>query len=65
MCHARAVILAAALGGSLASACHRSLESTDAQTASKDADGSSDMTGGSTADHPLARYPLFHACTTT
>jgi hypothetical protein len=61
----RAVILVAALGGSLASACHRSLESTDAQTASKDADVSSDVPGESTADHPLACYPLFHACTTT
>jgi hypothetical protein len=48
----RAVILAAALGGSLSSACHRSLASKDARTASNDADVSSDVRGESTTEGP-------------
>ena len=41
----RAVMLIAVLGGGLASACHRSLDSSDAQTASKDADANLDAVG--------------------
>ena len=59
----RAFLLVAVLGG--AGACHRSLDSPDAQTANKDADANSDAPGESTGDHPLACYPLFHACATT
>jgi len=61
----REIILFAVFGGALASGCHRSLENSDAQTANKDADVSSDVPGESNADRPLACYPLFHACTTT
>jgi hypothetical protein len=48
----------------MASACHRSLETSDARTASKDADGDLDAAVESAVDHPPACYPLFHACTT-
>ena len=61
----RAVMLIAVLAGGLASACHRSLDSSDAQTASKDADANLDAASEPSGDHPSACYPLFHACTTT
>src|SRR6476659_2556743 len=57
-------LLVALIGSALASACHRSIETSDAQTASKDADAALDAPAESAVDHPLACYPLFHACTT-
>jgi hypothetical protein len=56
--------LVAVLEGALASGCQRGIESSDAQTASKDADAVLDAPGESSGDHPPACYPLFHACTT-
>ena len=61
----RAVMLIAILGGGLASASHRSLDSSDAQTASKHEDANVEAVGEPSGDHPSACYPLFHACTTT
>ena len=58
-------MLIAVVGGGLASACHRSLDSSDAQTASKDADADLDAASEPSGDHPSACLPLFHACTTT
>jgi len=60
----RAVLFVAVIGSALACACHRSVDRSDSRTASKDADANSDGSGESNGDHPLACYPLFHACTT-
>ncbi len=76
----RAVILVAVLGGGLASACHRSLDSSDARTPSKDADACqqegpafdadssepvSDAAQNDSGQDATACYPLFHACTSS